>query len=301
MSADFHVDVRFYRLSQELEPYFTALYLFDIDCRDGGRVRDCLHPEWAAMRFSEAVPPFGAVGAGPLAAQPPFVVSGVTSKPIHFELVTSRTWGLGLQPAGWAKFVPAPARDFANRVVDGQREAPFALFAPILDMVRGSPLPPDEAAVRINDYLMRHVLRPVPNEVLIRACHDAVCDPEVTSVAELGERTGLSARSLERLCARYFGFPPKLLLRRQRLLRSLAQFMLNPGRSWSQALDRQYHDQSQFVRDFHDFMGMTPSEYAERPHPILDRIAAQRMADQGAAPRTDLPTILRYGPQGQGE
>ena len=66
-------------------------------------------------------------------------------------------------------------------------------------------------------------------------------------------------------------------------------------RSWSAALDGQYYDQAQFVRDFRAFMGMTPSEYAEMPHPILDRIIAQRMADQGAAPETDLPTVLRYG------
>ena len=43
------------------------------------------------------------------------------------------------------------------------------------------------------------------------------------------------------------------------------------------------------------FMGMTPTEYAETPHPILQRIMAQRMADQGAAPHTDLPTVARYG------
>ena len=41
-------------------------------------------------------------------------------------------------------------------------------------------------------------------------------------------------------------------------------------------------------------MGMTPSEYADTPHPILEKIMAQRMADQGAAPQTDLPTVLRY-------
>jgi hypothetical protein len=41
-------------------------------------------------------------------------------------------------------------------------------------------------------------------------------------------------------------------------------------------------------------MGMTPSEYADAPHPILTKLMAQRMADQGAAPQTDLPTVLRY-------
>ena len=48
------------------------------------------------------------------------------------------------------------------------------------------------------------------------------------------------------------------------------------------------------MRDFRSFMGMTPSDYADAPHPILEKIMAQRMADQGAAPQTDLPTVLRY-------
>ena len=70
--------------------------------------------------------------------------------------------------------------------------------------------------------------------------------------------------------------------------------MLDPGRSWSDALDGQYYDQAQFVRDFRSFMGMAPSEYADMPHPIMEKIIAHRMADQGAAPETDLPTIRRY-------
>jgi len=299
MAEDFSIDVQFYTLSEELRPYFTALYLFDISCRDGVRVQDCLHPEWAAMRFSENTPPIGAVGPGPLKMQWPFVVSGPTSQPINFQLVTSRIWGLGLQPAGWAKFVDGHARDFADRTVDGASDPAFAVFAPILDLVRGANAPSDEIAERINAYLMRHIDRPARHELQVMKCHDALRDPKCRTVVELGEQLGISARSLERLCGRYFGFPPKLLLRRQRFLRSLAQFMLSPDHSWSKALDDQYHDQSQFVRDFRSFMCMTPSDYAETPHPILERIMAQRMADQGAAPQTDLPTILRYSPNAE--
>ncbi|AKH43453.1 AraC-like DNA-binding protein [Altererythrobacter atlanticus] len=298
MAEDFSINIQFYTLSEELQPYFTALYLFDITCPEGEYVQDCLHPEWAAMRFSEGVPPIGAVGSAPLKTQWPFVVSGPTSQPIHFRLLTSRTWGLGVLPAGWAKFVDGSARDFADRTVDGSGEAAFSIFTPILDIVRGVNAPQDEVAERINAYLMHHVGRPARHVRRVRACHDLMRDPGLRTVSELGERLGISSRSLERLCARYFGFPPKLMLRRQRFIRSLAQFMLNGHHSWSEAIDDQYHDQSQFVRDFRSFMGMTPSEYADSPHPIIERIMSQRMADQGAAPRTDLPTILRYRPDG---
>lgn len=294
MATDFNIAVRFYRLSPALRPYFTALYMFDIDCPEGLIVEDYLHPEWAAMRFTHGTVPIACIGPGELAGQWPFVVSGPNSKSIHFGVATARIWGLGLMPAGWSKFVDGRARDFADRTVDGATDAAFKAFAPLHELTSDLSEPPETTARRINAYLLGHRHRPSPHEAQILACHEALRDVDVANVAEIGERLGLTARSLERLCARYFGFPPKLLLRRQRFLRSLAQFMLDPQRTWSEAIDGQYYDQAQFVRDFRSFMGMTPSVYADMPHPIMEKIIAHRMVDQGAAPQTDLPTILRY-------
>jgi hypothetical protein len=42
---------------------------------------------------------------------------------------------------------------------------------------------------------------------------------------------------------------------------SLSQYMLAPSQKWIGALDGHYHDQAQFVREFRQFMGMTPSAY----------------------------------------
>lgn len=294
MTAKFSIEVGFYRLSASLQPYFTALYLFETNCADDSPIEDYLHPEWAAMRFTQGRPPIAAVGPGDLRNQWSFVVSGPNSRSIRFRLHKSRIWGLGVLPAGWARFIDAPARDLADRTEDGMAHPAFRRFAPIQSMAQDTSLSRDEIAERINAYLLSQLGPPSPHEDLVAACHAALRDAEVASVAQLGDRLGLSARSLERLCARYFGFPPKLLLRRQRFLRSLAQFTLNAGSSWSSALDGQYYDQAHFVRDFKAFMGMTPRQYAEMPHPVMDKIMAHRMVDQGATPETDLPTVLRY-------
>jgi AraC-like DNA-binding protein len=294
MDAEFTTEVRFYRLSEALQPYFTALYATSIDCAPGVVVKDRLHPEWAALRFTEGAPPIARIGVGEMAPQWSFVANGPTSKCIQFGVTQSRVWGLGLQPAGWSKFIDVPANTLSDETVDGLSHPAFALFRPIHDIVQRAGGDGDRIARGINDFMMRHVSRPVPQEAQIFACQEALRDPDVANVAELGERLGMNRRSLERLCGRYFGFPPKLLLRRQRFLRSLAQFMLQPVDSWSEALDWQYYDQAQFVRDFRSFMGTTPSDYADTPHPILEKVMAQRMADQGAAPETDLPTVLRY-------
>jgi len=294
MNGDFSIDVRFYRLSEALQPYFTALYTTTIECEPGVLVTDCLHPEWAAVRFTEGTPPIACIGPGQMVPQWPFVANGPTSKCIQFGVTKSRVWGLGLQPIGWSKFVAQPANQLSDRTVDGSNEQAFALFAPLLERVQTAEGDADRIARRINDYLMQHVDRPAAQEKQILACQQALRDPDVANVAELGERLEIGERSLERLCGRYFGFPPKLLLRRQRFLRSLAAYMLDPNRNWSEALDGQYYDQAQFVKDFRSFMGMTPSEYADTPHPILEKIMRQRLADQGAAQQTDLPTVLRY-------
>ena len=294
MRADFDISVRYYRLSEALQPYFTALYATTIECAPGTLVTDCLHPEWAALRFTEGTPPIACIGLGEMVPQWPFVANGPTSKAIQFGVTRSRIWGLGLQPAGWSKFVGQPANGLSDRTVDGSAHGAFALFAPILENVHAAAGDADLIADNINDFLMQHAGRPVPQEAEILACQAALRDPDMANVAELADRLGIGERSLERLCGRYFGFPPKLLLRRQRFLRSLAQFMIDPGHTWSKAIDGQYYDQAQFVRDFRSFMGMTPSDYADAPHPILEKIMAQRMADQGAAPQTDLPTVLRY-------
>ena len=63
MGSDSSIQVRFYRLSTALQPYFTALYLTEIDAGDG-LVTDYLHPEWAALRFTEGPPPIACVGPG---------------------------------------------------------------------------------------------------------------------------------------------------------------------------------------------------------------------------------------------
>ena len=62
MDQGFAVSVRYYRLSQALQPYFTALYAFEIECAEGRLVEDYLHPEWTAMRFTIGPVPHACVG-----------------------------------------------------------------------------------------------------------------------------------------------------------------------------------------------------------------------------------------------
>ncbi len=280
--AGVRVLTRFFPVSEALRPYCSIIYLTEVEVPPGVRVEDYLHPEWANLRFIEGDPSLAAIGDAEPVPAPRFVVTGPTSKAAYFASGTMRVWGIGILPAGWAKLFALPAEELADRFVDGEAHPAFAACAPLAARLRQAN--DVEAAARMIDDHVAGLLAGAPrDDPAILAAHAALVEDEVTSVAELAETLGISERSVERLSRRAFGFPPKLLLRRQRFLRSLARFMLDPSMSWIATLDYQYYDQAQFTRDFRRFMGMSPRAYAARPKPILGAAALARAAAAGEA------------------
>jgi AraC-like DNA-binding protein len=280
------IKVRFHVPPEDLRRYFTTFYITDIDVPVGETLLDTLQPEWANLRFFSGGTPDSWIDDAVHLVGTDFTVSGPSSRSINFKLGATRLWGIGLLPLGWARFVARPAGEHANLIADGHHHPAFAPFVPLARSLFGDK--PDEARelARIVAFFEAFPAHPVPDEQRILAIHNALVDPNLVTVTELVEQVGTSQRTVERLCVRHFGFSPKLLLRRQRFMRSLAQFMLDPSLKWIGAMDSTYHDQAQFVRDFHEFMGMTPREYAAQPHPILDKFIHERARIHGAAVQT---------------
>ncbi len=286
MSQPVSVRARFYPPPEGLRRYFTTFYLTELDIPAGKIVQDSLQPEWANLRIFQGAAPDSWIGQDEHLSGARFVATGPSSRCSNFSIAATRFWGIGMLPLGWARFVARPAAEHANLIADGHRHPAFARFVPLADSLFDEA--PDEAQelARIIAFFESFPPQPVPDEQRILAIHSALIDPDLVSVTELVERVGTSQRTVERLCQRHFGFSPKLLLRRQRFMRSLAQFMLDPSLKWIGAMDSTYHDQAQFVRDFHEFMGMTPREYAAMPHPILEKFIHERARAHGAAVQT---------------
>lgn len=282
------VTVRFFLPSPALAPYISTYYLTEVRGPADTTVQDWLHPEWANVRFARNPRWQAAIGSDALREPPTVIGTGPTCQAAHFLIGPARIWGIGVLPLGWARLCSGDAALHADRFTDARAEPAYAAFAPLLDTTFADEADPAAEAARIDAHLLAELARrpPSEDEARIRAAHAALLDHEVGSVGELAERLSLSPRSLERLSLKAFGFSPKLLLRRQRFMRSLTQFMLDPSLKWIGALDGSYHDQAQFVRDFHEFMGMTPRDYAARPHPILETFMHERARVRGAAVQT---------------
>ena len=278
------VNLRFALPAEPLRPFVTTYYCTDAVCSPHQPgLEDHLHPEWANLRFLMRTEAFSAIGPGSLTRCPDFVVTGPTSRAARFRITSGRIWGIGLLPAGWTALFAVPAGNYADRFVDGLADPAFASFAPLARALSESEGDHARELALIEAHMAKLFADVVAPDPAIAALTAALVDPELVTVADLAERLGMNIRSLERLSRRAFGFPPKLLLRRQRFLSSLARFMLDPSLKWLGALDARYHDQSHFVRDFRRFMGMSPSAYARLDKPLLAAAARARLAVAGEA------------------
>ncbi len=284
-TGKYKVRSHFYAPPPEFDGCFTSFYHLELSVEDGGTVSDYLLPEWASMRFFAGAKPWACIPGSPPLTDTCFGVTGPTSRPTQFRLGASRCWGIGFLPLGWARYCEGEAASYANRMLDASTNAGFAKFEPLSQILCDPTVSVEQQYQAIVETMAR-LTRPSRSEETVIRIHKALIDEELASVADFAEHAGIGLRSLERMCKRYFGFTPKLLMRRQRFIRSLTSFIAQRGSKWSDVMDDHYHDQAQFSREFREFMTMNPSEYAALPHPFLDSFIEARIRMRGSAAQT---------------
>lgn len=263
---------------------FTSIYSMALEVHDGGVLVDYLQPEWANVRFFAGSSPDASIGQSAISGAR-LVATGPSALPCRFTLGSSRMWGVGFLPLGWARFFKADASSFANVICNGAAHPAFAKFDCLSDVLCNPEVHPDEQFAAIIAAL-DNLMHPSRDDAKIARVHAAIVGSEHNSVHDLADACAMSIRTLERVCLRYFGFAPKLLIRRQRFMRSLTNFMVKDASRWTEAMDEHYHDQAQFTREFHEFMTMNPSEYAALEHPILSSFMEARARVWGSAAQT---------------
>ena len=276
---------RFFAPPAELAGCFTSFYLLEVDLAEGERVEDYLHPEWGGLRFFAGSLTETERRDGSILSNTPFTATGPSSCPTRFSLPATRMWGIGLLPLGWATFMDASAKELADTVNDGMTHPAFARFVPLYGALRSASCDAEGQAAIISEFFLARD-RPVRGARQIAAVHEALVDPSVHRAAELAQRANITHRTLERLCVRCFGFAPQHLVRRQRMMRTLAAFMLTERATWSQMIDLHYTDHAHFTHEFQAFMQMSPSDYAGLDHPVLSAFMAERARVMGSPVQT---------------
>ncbi|MFZ1743153.1 MAG: helix-turn-helix domain-containing protein [Pontixanthobacter sp.] len=280
------MEARFHQPPEHLERFFTTFCFGTVTVPDGEVVQDAIQPEWGTLRFFPDDLPRVQIGDKDEPVTSRFIASGPTSRTKAYQMPGSRFWGIGLLPLGWETFVGIPAHLMADRLVDGASDVQFAKFAPLAETLLDVDGSEEGQLKAIIDFFSETCPRAKREDPRVIRIHQCLLGGDFADVKAMANNCGIGGRTLERLCRRAFGFSPKLLLRRQRFMRSLAHFMLDPANSWSDSIDTTYYDQSHFVRDSHRFLGMTPGEYASLEHPILAGFMRDRAQIRGSAVQT---------------
>lgn len=262
------VAVRFAVPAERLRPFLSTYWEMSIS--GDGVVDDMMHPEWANIR----VPIDGQWLFGPsseaLVDVRSAIIHGPTSRPTFVRGRAGKAFGIGVLPTGWNRFWCAEASDHADRFTP--LETVMGAGANALQAaLHGAP--DFEARVGVADTFMLDMLeraKAAPNDAQVQALFQVLIDPASATVEQITSTLGLPQSRLARLSKRGFGFPPKLLLRRQRFLRMLGTLHARPYDEWPDFLDPQYVDQSHMIRDFQRFLGLAPSHYFALRRPMLE-------------------------------
>ena len=251
----------------DLAPLLSGYYCTRIV--GDGMLEEWMPPEEANMRTGIADHYAAVIGPGEPRAVPPVILSGPTDRGTHAQVSAGDYWGVGLTPAGWARVVDMPASDFANRFDDMANYPALASLHSMFLTVANGGLDDFAVIALFNRTFRAQIGERRQDEGTIHALHLAIASGKAIPTEQLASMAGMNVRAIERFCKRHFGFPPGVLQRRQRFLRSLGRYMMDPSMRWIESLDSHYTDQAHFIRDFRNIMGMTPGQYAKRPHPVV--------------------------------
>jgi AraC-like DNA-binding protein len=251
--------------AESLRSAITTYYLVKVS--GPGTVRDQIFPEWPNFRLllsGEWQIQLPDQGIQPLLAAG---VTGALERASWVEGSAGLIVGVGLMPQGWPRLTDRPADEFTN-VMRPLADALGPIADTLFARLKAAEFDGDDALYAILDEVFLSLLTVEPEADLIAAAHAALQDPGLQTVTDWAEIVGVSSRQLERFSLRYLGLSPKRLLRRQRVLRTLAAMRESHG-TWSQSIDDQFTDQAHFIHEFNYYMGVSPGAYLARHQPIM--------------------------------
>lgn len=195
---------------------------------------------------------------------PAGLVHGVVTRTFRIELRgAGSVVGARFRPGGFGAFTGRDVADLTDRVLP-MRE----VLGPGTDGLVAAVVEAGDddrrAAAAVTAAL--EARRPPPDpryDELLEVVRLMLEDRTLTSVEAVGERVGVSSRTLQRRFRRYVGVGPKWVLQRFRLHDAVA--LIDAGEVddlAGLAAELGWYDQSHFNRDFADLLGVPPRQYS---------------------------------------
>lgn len=265
-----HTAVRYERPDPALERMIADYHMFDSEEFAVNRAIEWMLPNSPAIRIILAERPIRLKLAGRYFDPLPIACFfGPTSRAMEIEVSGGLTIGANLTPIGMARLLRISAAELRDNVLPLEHVLRESLVARLVDSLRDHDRGRRVKAI-LDDFFLPLMDKPHRDEPELARIMAALQDDSTGSLSDVAEQIGIPGHRLLRLCQRHFGFPPKTLLMRARLLRSILALKLNGSPVGYGGIDPAYCDDSHFVRDAHRFLGMTPRQFLQLETPYLD-------------------------------
>ena len=279
------VRVRYFAPSPILRDFVSSYYWIETD---QPLLVDRVRAELGQVRFIVAGALRHTYDDGRSVECPRALLTGPTAEPVTTRVQGPfRLFGAGLMPAGWSALIGIAADELAHRAVD--LGAVGGIHADAVGAALRNARD-DAARIAIVDRffigLQEHA-RPVPLWYT-RLTDDWLTRTRNPQVDALMQQTGMSARQVERWSNKHYGAPPKVLARKYRALQAAMRLGTGEARTWADAAADAFYDQSHFIREFKQFIGVTPARF------IADAAPAGRFALARAALPSGMPKLALY-------
>jgi AraC-like DNA-binding protein len=255
--------LRYFEPCDQLRTYVSSFYCVVGALDEEQNLEDHLLPSPATVRIELKGNWQYRFGKGIPNSFPKVALIGPTNLPM--EVMTRGSFslvGADLTPLGLLVLWTTSVKDIVNRVVD------YTPYVPEDDLTENLVIN-FEAIQAIFLKLFTPKLKiKIPSQMteIIKTfekyTHTSYNDEY--SVTKLVAALGLSERQSERISTRYFGLPPKQLMRRARFLHAVELILTNPNADWQDVAGNSYFDQSHFCREFKKFCHLTPTQFFKR-------------------------------------
>ncbi len=267
------VTIRYFAPAPELRGLVSSYYFCEIG---DGVLTDRLRAELGQIRFILEGSLRCTYDDGRSVECPPCLLTGPTAGPVTTEARGPfALFGAGLMPSGWSTLIGADADELADAVVDlpGVVGPSADLAYQAIGNARS-----DEDRVAAADHFFLGLLNSAHAVPLwfTKLADDwliATPNPDVDVLVAL---SGMSSRQVERWSRRHYGASPKLLSRKYRALQAAVRLGNGDAETWAEAAGDSFYDQSHFIREFKQFIGVTPTAFIAGAAPVSRLTIARR-------------------------
>ncbi len=274
--------LRYEQPAPSLRDYLSDYHVLDSEDSAWPNSVQQMLPSWPAIRIILG-PPFGVtIGGKRTDPVPVATLFGTSSRSIEVNTRGGVSIGINITPLGWSRLFDVPANRFRDRVTLLEDMMPPMVVTALVDRLRASDQGPAVKGI-LDDFFLSRIGPVNPDEPAIRALLALLTDEKTRDLAEAGAHIGIPPHTLRRLSARYFGFPPKMLLVRARWLRAFMLMVAQGEPADYSRIGTTYYDVPHFLRDSKRFLGMTPRRFIAISNHYLIGVMDARTKVLGAA------------------